>query len=555
MRVLGIAASHNGAACLADETKIHVAVQEERLTRVKRARVGRAGSSSCVSYCLADAGVALESLDRVVICPQAAAEPEVAALCQQVPGLDALARDGRLQTVPHHLGHAAGAFALSGFERAGVIVIDGLGSPLCDLVESREGGFVIDGAQWGEAASIYRVWSNGFEPVWKAVADSEAWLVPDRHRPRFGTVGGLYALAAALAFSDPTAAGTVMGLAARGTAVLPPRALLRVSDVRFECRPDRLGPVPQRPWPNAREWYETLAATVQQDTEFAVRDIFDLAVARLPDLDAFCFTGGVALNVVANAALRRRLQGRAEFYVPSACEDSGTAVGAAAYGIFEACGRWPRWPERQEFFGRRPTYAITPGRMGSLLVDELGDLDAACEDAAQRIAAGGIVAWLQGRSEFGPRALGHRSFLSDPRANDTRERVNALKEREPFRPVAPAVIADQSAELFRLSPDRLSALMLTSAPATAAAAFIVPSALHDDGSARVQTVTAGSDGTFHRLLSAFAATTSVPLVLNTSFNLRNEPMVETEEDALATFHRAPGVNALYLGTRRVRRVD
>jgi carbamoyltransferase len=253
---------------------------------------------------------------------------------------------------------------------------------------------------------------------------------------------------------------------------------------------------------------------------------------------------------VANSRLRRET-GFTDIYVPSAAGDSGAAMGAALWHCFRKGRLSERSVMRSAFWG--PQYsaeeyiqALTRyGLNGRHLSD-----DALCEAVATELSRGRLVFWFQGRMEWGPRALGHRSLLADPRRDDIRAVINAkVKQRELFRPFAPSVLAERAADYFDLPAP--SPFMLFTAPVKASAKGMVPAVVHVDGSARVQTVDGESDPLFRRLLGAFARQTGVPVLLNTSFNVQ-EPIVCTPEDAIRCFLKTD-VDWLVLGNYLVSR--
>lgn len=266
---------------------------------------------------------------------------------------------------------------------------------------------------------------------------------------------------------------------------------------------------------------------------------------------ALCLGGGGALNCPVNSAAWRTLPVR-DVFVPPACDDSGLPIGAAMAACHDYMDR-PRVPQDsrsaasaylgRQFDDHRLTRAVSDAAEG-LVVDEIADPAA---DAAAAVAGNAVVAWFEGRSEIGPRALGHRSILADARNPGTWRRVNAIKKREYWRPFAPAVLSEDHDDWFRGSPS-VSPHMLFTATVKGDA---LPGITHVDGSARVQTVDP-SAGQFRAVLEHFKRLTGVPVVLNTSLNGPGEPIVDTPEEAVA-FLKNSEVDALYLGPYRVKR--
>ncbi|MFF0249944.1 carbamoyltransferase C-terminal domain-containing protein [Streptosporangium sandarakinum] len=270
-------------------------------------------------------------------------------------------------------------------------------------------------------------------------------------------------------------------------------------------------------------------------------------------LPALCIAGGVALNCVAGDKIRR-LPSVDGYFVPPPASDRGQALGCALYGWHRLTGELPCRPLDADAFGRTytdaeieqalrrdPRSGLVERRRASYAWHRESDIAAT---AAQLIAEGKLIGWFTGRSELGPRALGQRSILADPRTTNARDALNRrIKHREPFRPFAPAVLADHAAAWFDL--DVASPFMLLAPRAHPGKADQIAGVVHVDGTARVQTVHPASAPAFAALLDHFHRITGVPMVLNTSFNDR-EPIVETPAHALATF-QASDLDALCVG--------
>jgi carbamoyltransferase len=287
-----------------------------------------------------------------------------------------------------------------------------------------------------------------------------------------------------------------------------------------------------------------IAAALQAATDAAVMALVRRAKRKVP-FENLCIAGGVALNCVTNEVITRSGE-FANVFIPSAPHDAGTAIGAA---LAVHCARQKSPPERGNStpylgpaFNRREILAavksagLTPRRSKS-----------PARDAAEMIADGKIVAWFQGRMEFGPRALGNRSLLADPRRPDMRNILNQkVKHREDFRPFAPSVMAERADEWFEVGAHSTShAFMLFACAVKPGQSDRIPAVVHQDGSARVQLVSRESNPDFHELISCFFARTGVPLVVNTSFN-DSEPIVCTPTDAIVTFRKS-GIDALFMG--------
>jgi carbamoyltransferase len=435
----------------------------------------------------------------------------------------------RLQAllVPHHLGHAAYAFHLSGFDEADIIAVDAGGNFTASVVGHGRGGQV-------------RI-------------DQD--LAP-------GNIGSLWSMASREIFGDLLAAGKVMGLAPYGEPKLLEGLLAQYQiDVEGFSLPgtswtDR--GFPGVSFDGGRERWRTraaqdLAASVQELTN---RTMLHLAteLRRRTGRSRLCLSGGVALNGIANEQVTSAA-GYSVVYVPPAVDDRGLSIGFALYAHAEYNGR--RCASVDPRFLGRPHTEKTVDAAASTLrsvfeVRCIGDAGIS-EAIAVELTQGKTVAVWSGRSESGPRALGHRSILADARRADMAQHLNAVvKHREVFRPFAPALhdnAAPQVCEMNGLSP-----FMLRVVPLREEVRDAYPAVCHVDGSTRPQTVAPGDVATrlLDEVIGAINATAGVPLVVNTSFNVKGQPIVESPADA-ATAFRSSSIDTLALGKWLVRR--
>ena len=573
--ILGVSALyHDAAAVLVRDGVVVAAAQEERFSRVKH---DPSMPVRAAAWCMEHAGITASDLDHVVFYekPLKKFERVLASAVGHFPRAAlqfARAMQGwltdklwmrnkltaafgvpadRVLFCEHHLSHAASALFWSPHRRAAVLTVDGVGEHA--------------------TTSLYRG------------LDEPPFLEPVAQIEYPHSLGFFYsAFTAYLGFAVNSGEYKVMGMAPLGE----PRfrdemdRILRLDEdggfsldmdwFSFEWHPtqaitDRFeqafGPArhPGAPFdvgPDAPEEirresqrFADIAASAQLALEDAMLHLAREAHARVGG-DALCLAGGVALNAVANGRIAR--DGPFEHvWVQPAAGDAGGAMGAALWAWHVVLGN-PR-----DDLVQRPDLgkAWSDQDIGELLEDvglpheHLGSAEAAADHAAERLAQGDVVGWFQGRFEWGPRALGHRSILADPRGADTRDRVNGkVKFREAFRPFAPAVADEDADAWFDFpSPARGPArFMVTTVQVADGAGERIPATTHVNGSARVQLVSAEGAPLFHRLIRAFGEHTGVPLVLNTSFNLRGEPMVSSPVDAVATFMRC-GLDRLYMG--------
>ena len=265
--------------------------------------------------------------------------------------------------------------------------------------------------------------------------------------------------------------------------------------------------------------------------------------------DDLCVSGGVGLNSVVNGMMQADTPFTRLFVTPAA-GDSGVAIGAALYGHRQLTGARAHWRSYDNYHGNRyvddEVRAALTGRSRFIRVEPVPD---PVEPAARDLVAGRFVGWFEGGSEFGPRALGHRSILCDPRPSDMRDRLNAVvKFREPFRPYAASVLTEHVKDFFDVVDD--DPFMMTVVRVRPSQRDAIASVCHVDGTCRIQTVNRDHPGDYRRLIERFHDITGMPLVLNTSFNVRGEPIVETPDDAIRCFLSC-NLDVLYLQGYRI----
>ena len=549
--VLGISAHyHDAAAALVVDGVVVAAMQEERFTRVKH---DRSLPVHAARACLRLAGLNTGDLDAVVYYedPYAKLERVMVALLRTFPRswrqfpravagqigervwvLDAIAAQigvprQKVSHTTHHRAHAASAFFVSPYPSAAVLTVDGVGETATTAI-------------WHGTGDSLRMLSALDYPhsLGLLYAAITAWLGFDVNEGEFKVMG-------LAAFGRPTrrdAFARLIRFESDGSFALDTSYLGDLTDPDLAFGPKLealLGPRrASRPWnldsPADRACAD-VAATLQAVTEDALLGLCRAAKLRTGE-DALCLAGGVALNAVANARIARE-SGFSRIFVQPAAGDAGGALGAAIDGAMARGDPRPE-PLASCALGL-PTDPAALSAIARALGLKTTRVDPVAE-AADRIAQGQIVAWVTGRSEWGPRALGNRSILASPASAATRDRINALiKRREPFRPFAPAVTADQCHRWFDGPPDDMTPFMTT---VRQVLRDDLGAVTHVDGTARVQTVSAGP---LAPLLSALNERTGAPIALNTSLNGPGDPIVGTERDALAFFLAHP-VDALFV---------
>jgi len=561
MFTLGLSNMRDAAAALVHDGQIVAAAEEERFVRIKHVS---ALPVHAIRYCLKEAGLRLSDVDAVAVpwkyweigtrarlalgamlrSPQLFREKgrrSIERLRQEWWELACLRRklSGQIDGTPcpsvtfldHHMCHAASTFLVSPFERAAVLVVDGASeshSTMTALADRRQ----IQGldrtrlphslGQFYAAMTAYL----GFKP------DHDEYIVM-----------GL------AAYGEPRYAGTIRRHLLRplpsGTFTLD-TALLDFHLARVGIFVPELVALlgPSRcPDEEVTQRHRDLAASVQLVLEEVLLDMAR-ALRSKTKVNQLCLAGGVAYNCVANGRLWREA-GFGEIFIPPAAGDSGAAMGAALWHTFRR-GAMIRHPVMTTaYWGPQFSEADCQAalRRAGLQSRRFAD-EELCDRVAQELSNGKLVFWFEGRMEWGPRALGNRSLLADPRREDIRTLINAkVKQRELFRPFAPSVLAEEAGVYFDLPAP--SPFMLVTVPVKPSAKGIIPAVVHVDGSARVQTVDRRANPLFHRLLQAFARRTGVPVLLNTSFNVQ-EPIVCSPEEAIRCFQRTE-VDWLVLG--------
>ena len=535
--VLGISASpHNGAVCLLRGDEIVVAIQEERLTRKKRDGIYAAQPCRSLDYCFDYAGIGPRDLSMVVYSVPGRANTRMHDI-KLNPVLQVELNKIPTVRIPHHYSHAIGAFATSGFQEGAILVIDGSGSPFEDLPpDERQSckGNVEDGF---ESISLYSAVETFITPVEKHLVPRGAWVAPNKDgMPGFGTFGGMYSASAAQIFGDLLEAGKVMGLAPYGEREFPTGEFYDLVDGRFVFHDT----VTKRfrhhdRWPAHETEYQNLASSVQGALEDAILYIVEHLHRQYPSAN-LCYAGGVALNSVANERIIAESQFKSVYIMPAA-EDSGTAIGAAYHGLWQLTRKNTRRKLVSDAVGRDYSSTEVSNAIDQTIGVRRVESTSIISDTVDLLCQGHIIGWFQGRSELGPRALGQRSILCDPRRPDGKEILNRrVKHREAFRPFAPVVLHEEAPNWFELEgKDPESLFMLRICKFKEDKKDLVPAVVHIDGTGRFQTVTSEVNGPLYDLIKKFYEKTGVPIILNTSFNVMGEPIVETPADALATF--------------------
>ncbi|HYL97771.1 MAG TPA: carbamoyltransferase C-terminal domain-containing protein [Blastocatellia bacterium] len=531
--VLGMSASHNGAVCLLKGDQIVVAIQEERLSRQKRHRLYGAQQSLSLDYCFDYAGITPRDLSMIVITVQGRANSPNQDLSLN-PFLRIEENGIPTCSISHHFAHAVSAFATSGFQESAVLVVDGIGSPAEDFSDEEATSIKNPCGDAWEIISLYSAAGTGVRPLEKHVAEGRSWLTPGRtSMPRFRSLGGIFSAAAVQIFGGDLEAGKVMGLAPYGEPTYPVSEFFEIKDGSFlfsDAIPDKFQHTDR--WPKREHEYINLASSAQQALEYALLYLVEHLYEMAPSMN-LCYAGGVALNSVANERIIREAKFKNVYIIPAA-EDSGPAIGAAYYGLWKLTGENTKRRLLHDAVGREYSTSDIRRAIAETPAVEFVESSDPISDAVDLLIDGKILGWFQGRSELGPRALGQRSIICDPRRPDGKEVLNSrVKHREAFRPFAPVVLLEEAAAWFDLDETNpASEFMLRVCPFKKDRAELVPAVVHVDGTGRIQTATKEANGPFYTLIKKFGEKTGVPIILNTSFNIMGMPIIETPLDAL-----------------------
>ncbi len=582
MLILGLNAFHgDSAACLVRDDQLIAAAEEERFRRVKH----WAGfPSEAIRYCLREAGVGLETIEHIAVNQDRAAHlwkkigytllhrPDLGLVLDRIRNkreragiAEHLARafpgqrfTGQIHAVEHHHAHLSSAFHVSPFSEAVVVSVDGFG----DFASAAWG--VGRGGRIEVEDRIYFPHSLGI--FYQALTQYLGF-------PHYGDEYKVMGLAP---YGEPRhleAMRRIVGLEPGGGFRLNlnyfrhhrekidyewndgPPSVGRLYDPALE---QLLGPAraPDQP---LEPRHHDIARSAQAMYEEAFFHLLDALHAR-HRLDAVAIAGGCGMNSVANGKVRRMTPFR-RVYVQAAAGDAGGAIGAAFVTWRRLQEDGPRFVMDHAYWGPCFSAAELGESLGvrseelqrqNCRVERIADEDELCRLTARAVADGQVVGWFQGRMEWGPRALGNRSIVCDPRRADMKDILNRkIKRRESFRPFAPSILREAVADWFE-EEDEVP-FMMQVFQIREEKRPLIPAVTHVDGSGRLQTVHRDANPRYHRLIEAFRDLTGVPMVLNTSFN-ENEPVVCRPEEALDCFLRTR-MDLLVLGEWVVRREE
>jgi carbamoyltransferase len=565
MITLGInAVYHDSAACLVRDGRVVAAAEEERFTRIKHGKRPLPFTTwelpyHAVDYCLGAAGIDLAEVDHIAYsfnpklllrhhehgetialplepsaypAKQLWTSPWEPLELAYVMNAERQLIDGaphhirkrfarakserhwRWHYVEHHLAHEASAFLAAPFAESAVMTLDGRG----ELATTSYGRFA--GREYERIGQVHMPHSLGL--LYERVTDYLGFLRSSDE----------YKVMALASYGDPAFVCEFRSMVSIGE-----DGQYRIGDANLG---DLFGPARERGAPMEKKHFD-IARSLQLALEECAVELAAWLKERTGSRH-LAMAGGVALNCVMNARIRDA--GLFErVWVQPAAGDAGTALGAALWTDWKSRGRDKAWSMDHAYFG--PEYPaeeiqafLERGKIRYRRADNIA------EETSRLLAQDKIVGWFQGRMEFGPRALGGRSILASPLSPDMQTRLNEIKDREDFRPVAPVVLEEEAASWF-VGGD-VSPFMLFVYNVAPDKAHRIPAVRHVDGTARIQTINRAQNALYYDLIQAFQRRTGVPVLVNTSFNTRSEPVVCTPRDAVECFWTSP-IDALAIG--------
>ena len=543
MNIIGVSGGyHDSACCLLQDGVLVAAAQEERFSRIKN---DKALPRRAFRYCLEQGGVTLDQLDCIAfyedpclklgrqlwmnmvgdvtaerrrsILARLTARPPIESI-RQVLGFD-----GPIEIVDHHLSHAASAYLFSGFDEAAVMTVDGVGDWPTTTYSAAHGTAIerIESVDFPHSLGLFYSAVTGYLGFEVNEGEYKIMGLAPYGSPRY---------------VDQLSRLVQVGAAGQYTLDMQYFGYLREDCMYSEQWQELLGRPPRQDSEQVEQFHMDVARSAQVVLEEVLLSKVRYLHSRVPS-DFLCMAGGVALNIVANGRCLREGPFKKLFVQPAA-GDAGGALGAAAVAQVKLTGQRPRGAMKHAYLGPENSSESVHRLLKSTpakFEDFRGRERQLLERVTDSLIAGKVVAWCQGRCEFGPRALGARSILADPRRPEMRDRINAsVKMREWFRPFAPSVLEAERANHFDI--DHPSPFMLEACPVRSP--LDLPAITHVDGTARVHTVDRESNRRFEALLQEFYRRTDCPILLNTSFNLRGEPIVLTAYDAIVCFVRS-----------------
>lgn len=539
--ILGIGLSHNGSAVLMADGKVIVGIEKERLTRKKH---DGGNDYYTVEYCLKAAGIAVNDLSLIVQC--ANFEKEINSYHYQGKRFFDKNLSVPIITLSHHLAHAYSAIATAPFNNGHAFVLDGCGSPYRQVDEVGYENLSLTDMQvnlngfFCEKDSLYAFNNEGAQCLVKDFSD---FIVPaEHHQFKLPTIrhsiGGFYSAASHYCFGNMDDVGKLMGLSPYGRKADFTRAQAFAYNNGRVSVNEEIQELFSKPAQNYLafkanfNYYANMAAWVQHEVEQAILYTLSHRVKKY-NIKQLAYAGGVALNALANTRIKYELD-IDELHIEPAAGDNGLALGCAYYGYTQLLRKPKPEPELHTCFGKTYSEDEIQNALSHFSHSIISKKMDAIEDvAAAHLAQNKVIGWFQGGAEFGPRALGNRSILANPFSPQVNDFINEeIKCREDFRPFAPSVLTEDLLQYYEQT--HASPYMLLVAKIKPEYELMLKSVVHKNGTSRVQTVSDMSSK-YTKLIQAFKKKSGVGILLNTSFNKRGMPIVETPEQAIEFF--------------------
>lgn len=556
--ILGINLSHDGSACLLKDGRICVAIEKERLTRIKH---DFGSDKLAVQYCLDAEGITINDLTLVV--QNANFEKDEIALDKH-HGERLFPKNYVIPVVSisHHLAHAYSTIGTCPFtDNFTVLVLDGCGSPYnqCDDLQ----GKIPDTAEienspqnfWCEKDSFYHYKNGKLIPIYKDFSPLNhiTQNLPFTPPTTLHSIGGIYSAASNYCFNNPDATGKLMGLSPYGKEGVFSDEIFVLKEGQVFINTGWMEAFKQpaksyQEFKNNFQYYANIARWVQNETEKALLYLFRQR-QKLQPTTQMCYAGGVALNAVANSRILAETDIQ-QLYIQPAAADNGIALGCAFYGWMEILKKEKVPHNNKSNFGKHYPFPFSVEKDSAINIKTTENW---IDEAAKLLANGKILGWFIEGSEFGPRALGYRSILAHPENEGMRDYINLkIKNREDFRPFAPAVLREDVTKYFQHDWD--TPYMIQVNPVKPEWQERLKNVVHLNQTARVQTVSQKNNPHFYTLITKFKALTGLSLVLNTSFNTMGMPIVETPQDAISLFKQVP-IDALIMENKIITKIN
>ena len=553
--ILGTGLSHDGSSCLLKDGKIVVAIEKERITKKKH---DGANDNLTINYCLEAAGITFNDISLVV--EENTLNPELRPEDITERGNRIIPKDIPRVCISHHLAHSYSAIGCAPFDEMAVMVVDGEGSSLDTCIDIPDHSVLPEEIRSIEPNKRYLFWEKMSyysykDGILKTVfKDFSKWNRSERNILSYNkmehSLGEFYDSISYYVFNEDFCAGKLMGLAPFGRPNIFNFEAFEYYDNRVFIKTDWINNFD--PYLSSKyqcfseyfQYYADIAYWAQRQLEKALIYTFNTCYDMLPH-ENIGYAGGVALNAVANAYLLKNTKYR-NFYFQPAAGDNGLAIGCCYYGWLEVLKKEKIKHNSSTYFGK-----VYKDKDIEICLKENSNKIEYCKsanyisDTAKLLYEGKTVAWFQDGSEFGPRALGNRSILADPRRKDIKNFINRkIKSREDFRPFAPSVLLEDSGIYFEC--DYESPYMILVAQTKEKWQDSIPGVVHKDGSARVQTVRKDLNYKYYQLIKEFKNLSGISILLNTSFNDRGMPIVETVYDAVDFLTKVKNLDVLVI---------